>query len=109
MNFDRNTIFGFIALAILFIGYFFYNSSEQKRIMAERAKQDSIARANTPKPDTASLKLDSLRTDSTDKIANSGDFGNALNGTEQLIPIENEVLKIWFSNKGGQPKRIEVK
>ena len=30
MNFDRNTIIGFIVLAVLFVGYFFYTTKEQQ-------------------------------------------------------------------------------
>ena len=53
MNFDRNTVIGFIALAILFIGYFFYNAREQQAYQVQKAKQDSIANVSKPKPDVA--------------------------------------------------------
>ncbi len=29
MNFDRNTVIGFVVLAALFFGYFYYNNKEQ--------------------------------------------------------------------------------
>jgi len=38
MNFDRNTVFGFIALAVLFLAYFFYNSRGQQQMLAEKAR-----------------------------------------------------------------------
>ncbi len=52
MNFDRNTVMGFIVLALLFGGYFWWTSKEQAAARAERARQDSITRANVPKTDT---------------------------------------------------------
>ncbi|MGZ5287498.1 MAG: hypothetical protein ACXWB9_09955, partial [Flavisolibacter sp.] len=53
MNFDRNTVIGFIILAVLFFGFFWYNNQEQmklKQAEAEKARKDSIERAmNAPK------------------------------------------------------------
>lgn len=109
MNFDRNTIFGFIALAVLFIGYFFYTTREQQAFRQEKARQDSIAAVSRPKVDPTIALRDSLRADSLARTASAGSLVNALSGTEQLTAIENDVLKITFSNKGGQPKKVELK
>ncbi|HZF63650.1 MAG TPA: membrane protein insertase YidC [Chitinophagaceae bacterium] len=109
MNFDRNTVIGFIALAILFVAYFFYNSQDQQRMLRERSRQDSIAKANRPVVDTMALRNDSLRLDSQNKQMAAGEFMNALNGAEQVTPVENEVVRILFTNKGGQPKAVELK
>ncbi len=109
MNFDRNTIIGFIALAVLFLGYFFYNSQDQQRVMRERQRQDSIAKANLPKIDSAAYRRDSIRLDSQNRTAAAGDFNNSITGTEQISTVENEVIKIGFTNKGAQPKWVELK
>jgi YidC/Oxa1 family membrane protein insertase len=62
MKFDRNTVIGFILLALLFFGLFYFNSQEQARMAKnneierkKKAVQDSIARTNQtqPKSDTA--------------------------------------------------------
>src|SRR5688572_1568747 len=104
MTFDRNTIFGFIALAVLFIGYFFYNSRGQQQMLAEKARQDSIARANQPKPDTIAQKRDSSLIDSQNRITAAGDYGQFTNGTEQTTTVNTGIISIVFTNKGGQPK-----
>ena len=109
MNLDRNTIFGFIALAILFLGYFFYNSKDQQRALAERARQDSIATANKPLPDTARILRDSVFLDSQKRVTSAGDYAQFTNGTEQEIRVENEVANFFFTNKGAQLKRVELK
>ena len=109
MNFDRNTVFGFIALAVLFLAYFFYNSRGQQQMLAEKARQDSIARANQPKPDTISQKRDSALIDSQNRVASGGDYGQYTTGTEQTTKVETALVTIVFSNKGGQPKWIELK
>ena len=109
MNFDRNTVIGFVVLAALFFGYFYYNSQEQASYKKEQARIDSIANANKLKPDTLAQKIDSVKADSIGKITNAGDFQTAANGTEQLIPVETDLFKIVFTNKGAQPKSIELK
>lgn len=109
MNFDRNTIIGFIALAVLFIAYFFYNSKGQQEILAERQRQDSIAKANQPKPDTVAQKRDSALLDSQNRVSSSGNYGQYLNGAEVIVPVESDIVKIGFSNKGGQPRWVELK
>jgi len=109
MNFDRNTIIGFVVLAILFIGYFFYTTKEQQAYQQTKAKQDSIANANTPRPDTLALKQDSVRTDSFQKITNTGAFAGADTGSERLTVVETGIMKIAFTNKGGQPRWVELK
>ena len=109
MNFDRNTVIGFVVLALLFGGYFWWNSKEQAAVRAERARQDSIARANAPKPDTAALKNESAKNDSIAKAKMAGGFQRAIIDTERTVVIDNNVLGITFSSKGGQPKEIKLK
>ncbi|MBD0332469.1 MAG: membrane protein insertase YidC, partial [Chitinophagaceae bacterium] len=109
MNFDRNTVTGFIVLAILFIGYFFYTSKEQQAYRQQKARQDSIANANKPKLDTLVQRKDSLKTDSLNRIVKAGRFQQAVNGAEQLTTVETNLLKITFTNRGGQPKGVELK
>ena len=106
---DRNSIIGFVLLALLFFGYFYY--SRQGQMAAEQQKQhiqDSLDRLK-PKPDTlAHLKA---QNDSISEKQNSlnGIFKQDSTGKEQLITVETKLLKITFSNKGGQPKQIELK
>ncbi|MES1221423.1 MAG: membrane protein insertase YidC, partial [Bacteroidota bacterium] len=97
-------------LALLFFGYFWYTSKEQAAFRAEQARKDSIANANKPKQDPVALKKDSVRLDSPNKIVSAGSsFGKSVNGTEQTFQVENDLVKITFTNKGGQPKGIELK
>ncbi|MBK5272878.1 MAG: membrane protein insertase YidC [Bacteroidia bacterium] len=109
MNFDRNTILGFVILAALFIGYFIYNGKEQAAYQKERAIKDSIANIGKPKPDTIAQKIDSARADTINKVTNAGSFKDAAIGTEELVYVENELFKIAFTSKGGQPKWVELK
>ena len=111
MNFDRNTVIGFVVLAILFFGFFYFNNREQAAMRQKRAIQDSIAKANQPKPkpEVATQIQDTSQAAPTQTIAVSGQFQKATLGTEQLAYVENKLVKIAFTNKGGQIKWVELK
>ena len=108
MNFDRNTIVGFLVLAVLFIGYFWWTSKEQATFRKEKATQDSIANANRPKVDTTALKVETQKNDSIAKIKTGGIYQEAINAKETVDTISNKLLTITFSSKGGQPKEVAL-
>ncbi len=113
MKTDKNTIIGFVLLGILFIGYFYFtNQSQQAYLNEENRKNDSIARIqalNIPKLDPEVAKRDSLLRDSVGLVTAAGNFQAAGSGKEETIAIENEVMKVILTSKGGQPKSIELK
>lgn len=119
MKFDRNTVIGFVVLGLLFFGYFYFTNKEQKEYRkknAETAKlqrekfirdstvQDSIIRINNPKRDSLARAVDSMA-----KISTSGVFHHAADSTEKIVLAENDLIKVTFSSKGGQPKKVELK
>ncbi len=106
---DRNTVIGFVLLALLFFGYFFY--SQKGQMAAEQQKQhiqDSLNKLKPKVDTTAKLKAiqDSISA-KRDTLASA--FKQDTTGKEELLTVENKVLKITFSNKGGQPKEILIK
>jgi len=115
MKTDKNTVIGFVLLFVLFGLYFWYNNSEQvkaAKATAEKKRiEDSIAAANAPKQkiDTAFYKADSTKRDSLQKLALGGGFTSAATGTEQLATVENDLVKVTFTNKGGMVKFVELK
>jgi YidC/Oxa1 family membrane protein insertase len=111
MGMDRNTVIGFVLLALLFFGYFYY--TRQGQLAVEKQKQhiqDSLNKIH-PKIDTsltAGASQDStIAKTKTDSL--SGAIIQDTSGKEQLIEVENKLLKITFSNKGGQPQKIQIK
>lgn len=78
----------------------------------KKAIQDSIAKASQPKPkvDTASLKInDSTTITGYQTTSIPGQFQKAASGSEKLDTIENDVVKIVFTSKGGRVKWVEMK
>ena len=113
MKTDKNTVIGFVLIGLLFIGYFWMTGKQQQTLTLEKKRQeDSIARVKASMPptfDSAAAALDSARRDSASNIAKAGTFQNAANAAEQLTEIDNGVIKITFTNKGGQPRKVELK
>jgi len=108
MNFDRNTVIGFVALALLFIGYFYFTTSEQQAFQRERARLDSIELAKRP-IDTTANKASVVTVDTAAQKTAAGSFGEVATGTEKLTIVETDLLKIAFTNRGAQPKWVEIK
>src|SRR5215467_13384580 len=109
MNFDRNTVIGVLVLALLFGGYFWYTTKEQAEFRREKARQDSIANANKPKVDTTALRTETVKNDSIAKSKSGGAFQKATIDSERTLIINNNVLRITFSSRGGQPRKVELK
>ena len=112
MNFDRNTIIGFALLAALFFGFFYYTNRQQAALQKQKAFEDSIARVKDSVSRLNQQKQMPVTTvDTSNKVVidSSGRFSQNSQGTEQLTAVENELIKVVFSNKGGQPKFVELK
>lgn len=105
---DRNTLIGFVLIGALLIGMFALNSKNRLEYEAEQKRiADSIARTK-PKIDSNLVKADLVKADS---IAQSGKVAAFNNDSivAETINVENDLLKISFTNKGAQPRSVELK
>ncbi|MDI9337319.1 MAG: YidC/Oxa1 family insertase periplasmic-domain containing protein [Alphaproteobacteria bacterium] len=104
MNFDKNTIIGWICLALLFVAFFWYNTSQQQKLLeAQKIKEDSIARViAAQKPKNTSIL-------STNTINNLKANDTFLSQVEQIHSLENDNVKVYFTNLGGQISKILLK
>lgn len=109
MNLDRNSVIGFVLLALLFFGYFFFTRQGQLELEQQKKREADSLAALQPKVDPATKALDSLKADSSARIAAAGQFTTAAVGTEQLVELENSLVKVGFTNKGGQPRFVKMK
>ncbi|MEN9686672.1 MAG: hypothetical protein RLZZ28_2458 [Bacteroidota bacterium] len=113
MKTDKNTVIGFVLLGLLFFLYFWYSNKQQNELLVIKQKQeDSVRRltvANSKPSDTIAAKVDSLKRDSVSRVSAAGNFTSAALGAEQLVTLENSVMKVTFTNKGAQVKTILLK
>lgn len=108
MGFDRNTVIGFALLAVLFMGYFWYVSSNQQAATELKKRQEDSIAALKPKVDSAQWKADSVRMALLKDSVSAGSFV-AAGSRDSLAVLENTVLKATFSSKGGWLRSVELK
>jgi len=113
MKLDKNTVIGFVLLGILFISFFVYNNKQAQAYQAyEQHIKDSIIKLNAGKSqgvDSIKAKIAAIEQDSLRKVAMAGSLKNAATGNEQTTMIENDLVKVTLTNKGGKIKSVELK
>ena len=107
---DRNTFWGLFLILAILIGSTFLLKPSEEEIKREKQVQDSIARAEGKLP-AATKKAVKINTTAQpiDSAVKAGPFGAAHQGTEQLQVLENDLIKISISNKGGKVAEVELK
>jgi YidC/Oxa1 family membrane protein insertase len=108
MGMDRNTIIGFVLLGVLLFTYLFTATKSNQQLEKQRMLQADSLAAVKKHQEALHVTQDSVKV----KVA-SGDsltgFNKAIGGAEKLLTVENDLLKIVFSNKGGQPRQVVLK
>jgi YidC/Oxa1 family membrane protein insertase len=108
MGMDRNTIIGFVLLGVLLFTYLFTATKNNQQLEKQRLREADSVAAIKKQQEALHVTQDSVKV----KVA-SGDsltgFNKAIGGTEKLLTVENNLLKIVFSNKGGQPRDVVLK
>jgi len=104
MKMDRNQVIGFLLMGILLLTWFYLATKDSQQMRLEQQRYaDSVARERQYADSIANLQDTATLRNVTDSA------GAPVPATEQLTVVENEVLKITFTNKGGQPKQVELK
>jgi YidC/Oxa1 family membrane protein insertase len=111
MGMDKNTVIGFVLIGALLIAMFVINSRSNQAYLAEQKRiEDSIAKTK-PKADTAAINKDLKIKDSIVEARQKlpAAFITDSTNTERFDTLENNLVKIIFTNKGGQPAITEIK
>jgi YidC/Oxa1 family membrane protein insertase len=105
MNMDRNTVIGIILLVALLFVYLYISTTNSHDLQRQQqAQADSVARVKRYNDSLASLRDTANKTVVVDPIVNP-----LTSGKEEQTVVENEVIRITFTNKGGQPQKVELK
>lgn len=109
MGMDRNTVIGFVLLAVLLFLYLFISTRNSQDLQKQKqAYDDSVARVQAAKKiDSAAPAKLAVTIDSVPATVQG--FQRATYGPEKLDTLENDVMKLVFTNKGGQPKAVVLK
>ena len=108
---DRNTFTGLFLIMIVLAGsfYFFKPSEAEMKKERERIALDSTNKAAANKAPVALAQDSAITAPAVDSAALKGPFGTNISGTATTTVLENEVLKLSFTNKGGKILSVEVK
>ena len=119
---DRNTLIGLLLIGAILIGFSIYNSPSKEQLAAAKRTKDSLAtiQAIDKKVKVQEALAAEVLKEVADTLVNDslldlrraqvyGPFAPASRGEENTSVIENEVLKITISNKGGRIRTVELK
>ena len=105
MNTDKNTVIGFVLLAGLFFSYFWYTNKQQTELQAyQKHVDDSVAMVKLAAEKAAAAKNPVQLSDTTTSQSVVVDSVK-----EQITTLENNLIKVKFSNKGGQVVSVTLK
>ena len=132
---DKKTILGIVVVAVLFLGFAYVNTKQQEKYQQEmaawQAYQDSVAAASrpaVPAVDSAAggaaesavaasgeatapeAEADLAQTVRQRRIAAMGEYLTAAQEAEpEEFTVENEVMTVRFSTRGGQITGVTLK
>ncbi|MFN5345712.1 MAG: membrane protein insertase YidC [Bacteroidota bacterium] len=121
---DRNSLLGLVLIGAILIGYSYLTAPSAEQLAAQQKTQDSIAlveknkktivdikRAEIKVADTNSVVADTL-IDSlvTQELSNKyGVFASAATSDTSVYTLENKLIKVNISSKGGKVKSVQLK
>ena len=108
---NKDTIIGFVLIAVVLIGFSWYNQPSAEEIEAAR-KQDSIAAAikdNAAKQQKLNEAARKAHAESAAKADSSALFFAALSGTNQSVVLKNDKVELTFNTKGGTISKAIIK
>jgi YidC/Oxa1 family membrane protein insertase len=115
---NRNTIIGFVLIALILVIFSWYNAKESEKQALYKKQQDSLYAVQHPKPaadslvkndsSIATLSADTATTLSAPLYKDSM-LNNAAKEEESFTTLENDKIKIDFTNIGAQIKSVQIK
>lgn len=114
---DRNTLIGFSLILALLVGWAYFLKPSDAEIEAYKKQQDSTSIALLNQDSILKKQLDtnkiaaSIDTTSANAaiLSTFGSFSSFAKGKESFTTLENEELKITFTNKGGRIYKVQLK
>ncbi|MDR1859393.1 MAG: membrane protein insertase YidC [Bacteroidales bacterium] len=124
---DKNSVIGMVLIFVILIGFSYLNKPTQEEIEAARQRQDSLRQVELALQREAIARQhadslaaaqplpvsDSIATDSTgipaQLTAKYGAFAKAAAGEQKFIILENNLMQLRISSKGGRVYSVLLK
>ena len=119
---DKNTVTGFILIALILFGFTFYQNRQSRRqaewqaqqdsiALAQQAVADSIAAASAPaQPAVPVTVQEAAPSDGPQEAIYKDSSLNAYHGGEgRIVSLENDRIVLALNSRGAQPWSVKVK
>jgi len=111
---DRNTVLGFVLIGAILFVFSWFNKPSDAQLKLQQKYNDSIALVEkqhqiAQKQAKQNPSQQQVLLSDSAKAANFGSFAAAASGTEKIETLENELMEIKISNKGGRIYSVRLK
>ncbi|MBT6765325.1 MAG: membrane protein insertase YidC [Candidatus Cloacimonetes bacterium] len=120
---DRNQLTGILLIAALFIAFFYFTKPSEEERLTQKRKKDSLEQVyhqQAVERQQKAAEIENREQTIANENANDsaklvqiskkfGSFSNATIGEKKYITLENDLIKIKFSNLGGKPYSVQLK
>ena len=104
---NKNTLTAFLLMGLVVFGYMAYENYARRSRMEEQMVLDSIAQVEALKE--AKVKQKELEKKAEEAADTLNPLFEAHQGKASTTVIENELLRVTLTNKGGQLQKVELK
>jgi YidC/Oxa1 family membrane protein insertase len=114
---DKRSITGLVLIFLILIGFSYLNKPSQEQVEAAKRRSDSLALVKAEQ-EKEIMERQALELQNEKQIANESDsdqnlesssFASALKGKNRFITLENDLIRLKISTRGGAIYSAEVK
>jgi YidC/Oxa1 family membrane protein insertase len=118
---DKNSIIGIVLIFLVLVVFSVVNQPSKEQIEIAKRRQDSIQQVEAERARLFQLQQQQMAVtevipDSLVQVAKQqelvnqlGVFGASASGSESFVTLENNLIKLTLSNKGGRIASVELK
>ena len=108
---NKDTIIGFVLIAVVLIGFSWYNQPSAEEIEAARVQDsiESVMKEKAVQEQKIAQEKQQVAVDSAALSDTTALFHQAMNGTSQKVVLKNSKLELTLDTKGGVIKKAVIK
>ena len=108
---NKDTIIGFVLIAVVLIGFSWYNQPSAEEIEAARVQDsiESVMKEKAVQEQKIAQEKQQVAVDSAALSDTTALFHQAMNGTSQKVTLKNSKLELTLDTKGGVIKKAVIK
>ncbi|MCH8554816.1 MAG: membrane protein insertase YidC [Schleiferiaceae bacterium] len=105
---DRNQIYGFVLIGLILVFFSWYNTTLNPAVEAKPGSDADTVEATSTPANTATAPSTAIESEATELAAIDTTAAAALGQEEQRYVLDNNLMRLEFSSKGGMPVYAEL-